>query len=124
MAGAIGNAQGGIYASAGLHAYANSIVSKPTFFAFANGGVPRLGVMGERNGGSPEAIMPLTRTSSGDLGVRAQLSNIKIEVINQTKEDAQVTNTQVRQDPEGYVVSLVMSGYAKNKNGIRDMLRK
>lgn len=124
MAGAIGNAQGGIYASAGLHAYANSIVSKPTFFAFANGGVPRLGVMGERNGGSPEAIMPLARTSNGDLGVRAQLSNIKIEVINQTKEDAQVTNTQVRQDPEGYVVSLVMSGYAKNKNGIRDMLRK
>ena len=124
MAGAIGNAQGGVYASAGLHAYANSIVSKPTFFAFANGGVPRLGVMGERNGGSPEAIMPLTRTSSGDLGVKAQLSNIKIEVINQTKEDAQVTNTQVRQDPEGYVVSLMMSGYAKNKNGIRDMLRK
>nr|DAR94650.1 MAG TPA: Tail tape measure [Caudoviricetes sp.]DAW43175.1 MAG TPA: Tail tape measure [Caudoviricetes sp.] len=124
MAGAIGNAQGGVYASAGLHAYANSIVSKPTFFAFANGGVPRLGVMGERNGGSPEAIMPLTRTSNGDLGVKAQLSNIKIEVINQTKEDAQVTNTQVRQDPEGYVVSLVMSGYAKNKNGIRDMLRK
>jgi len=80
--------------------------------------------MGERNGGSPEAIMPLTRTSNGDLGVKAQLSNIKIEVINQTKEDAQVTNTQVRQDPEGYVVSLVMSGYAKNKNGIRDMLRK
>ena len=68
--------------------------------------------------------MPLTRTSSGDLGVKAQLANIKIEVINQTKEDAQVTNTQVRQDPEGYVISLVMSGYAKNKNGIRDMLRK
>ena len=124
LAGAIPHAQGGVYAGAGLHAYANSIVSKPTFFAFANGGVPRLGVMGERNGGSPEAIMPLTRTSNGDLGVKAQLSNIKIEVINQTKEDAQVTNTQVRQDPEGYVVSLVMSGYAKNKNGIRDMLRK
>lgn len=124
LAGAIPHAQGGVYASAGLHAYANSIVSKPTFFAFANGGVPNLGVMGERNGGSPEAIMPLTRTSNGDLGVKAQLANIKIEVINQTKEDAQVTNTQVRQDPEGYVVSLVMSGYAKNKNGIRDMLRK
>lgn len=124
LAGAIPHAQGGVYASAGLHAYANSIVSKPTFFAFANGGVPNLGVMGERNGGSPEAIMPLARTSNGDLGVKAQLANIKIEVINQTKEDAQVTNTQVRQDPEGYVVSLVMSGYAKNKNGIRDMLRK
>lgn len=124
LAGAIPHAQGGVYASAGLHAYANSIVSKPTLFAFANGGIPNLGVMGEKNGGSPEAIMPLARTSSGDLGVKAQLANIKIEVINQTKEDAQVTNTQVRQDPEGYVVSLVMSGYAKNKNGIRDMLRK
>ena len=113
-----------MYEGAGLHTDADTIVGKTTFYASADGSGHSMGGMGERNGVSPAAIMPLTRTSSGDLGVKAQLSNIKIEVINQTKEDAQVTNTQVRQDPEGYVVSLVMSGYAKNKNGIRDMLRK
>ena len=38
-------------------------------FAFAQGGAMRRGIMGE-NG--PEAIMPLTRTASGALGVRAE----------------------------------------------------
>lgn len=66
-------AQGGVFNSPDLHSYANSIVSKPTFFKFAKGGIPDIGVMGEKNGGSPEAIMPLTRTSNGDLGVKAQV---------------------------------------------------
>lgn len=49
-------------------AFTNSIVNTPTPFQFAKGGVPNLGVMGEAG---DEAIMPLTRTSNGDLGVRA-----------------------------------------------------
>lgn len=44
-------------------AFTNSIVSTPTAFGMAGG---RAGVMGEAG---PEAIMPLTRTSSGKLGV-------------------------------------------------------
>ncbi|MFJ4130875.1 phage tail tape measure protein [Pseudomonas cyclaminis] len=44
-------------------AFTNSIVSKPTAFGMANG---KTGVMGEAG---EEAIMPLTRTSSGKLGV-------------------------------------------------------
>ncbi|MBD9443105.1 phage tail tape measure protein [Pseudomonas sp. PDM04] len=44
-------------------AFTNSIVSKPTAFGMANG---KTGVMGEAG---DEAIMPLTRTSSGRLGV-------------------------------------------------------
>jgi lambda family phage tail tape measure protein len=46
-------------------AFTNSIVSAPTAFGMAGG---RAGVMGEAG---PEAIMPLTRTSSGKLGVLA-----------------------------------------------------
>jgi len=46
-------------------AFTNSIVSAPTAFGMAGG---RAGVMGEAG---PEAIMPLTRTSSGKLGVIA-----------------------------------------------------
>ena len=44
-------------------AFTNSVVSKPTAFGMANG---KTGVMGEAG---EEAIMPLTRTSSGKLGV-------------------------------------------------------
>ena len=57
------NAKGGIYASENLSAYSNSIVSTPTYFAFAKGA----GLMGEAG---PEAIMPLTRAANGSLGVR------------------------------------------------------
>jgi lambda family phage tail tape measure protein len=46
-------------------AFTNNIVSAPTAFGMAGGGA---GVMGEAG---PEAIMPLTRTSSGKLGVIA-----------------------------------------------------
>ncbi|MEE4668269.1 phage tail tape measure protein [Pseudomonas alliivorans] len=46
-------------------AFTNSIVSKPTAFGIAGGGY---GVMGEAG---DEAIMPLTRTAGGQLGVRA-----------------------------------------------------
>ncbi|EEE3094769.1 phage tail tape measure protein, partial [Salmonella enterica subsp. enterica] len=57
------NAKGGAYASASLSVYSNSIVSSPTYFAFAKGA----GLMGEAG---PEAIMPLTRSADGSLGVR------------------------------------------------------
>ena len=55
----------------GLAAYRNKIVSQPTVFPFARGGVPNTGLMGERSGRPHEAIMPLVRTSGGELGVRS-----------------------------------------------------
>ncbi|MBC3336664.1 phage tail tape measure protein [Pseudomonas proteolytica] len=56
---------GGVQMFADGGAFTNSIVSKPTAFGMANG---KTGVMGEAG---EEAIMPLTRTSSGKLGVIA-----------------------------------------------------
>ncbi|ENS4363072.1 phage tail tape measure protein [Escherichia coli] len=64
LGGAVVNAKGGVYTSANLSAYSNSIVDTPTYFAFAKGA----GLMGEAG---PEAIMPLTRAADGSLGVRA-----------------------------------------------------
>jgi lambda family phage tail tape measure protein len=46
-------------------AFTNSVVSKPTAFGMAGGDI---GIMGEAG---EEAIMPLTRTAGGQLGVRA-----------------------------------------------------
>ncbi|WP_087694015.1 phage tail tape measure protein [Pseudomonas sp. PE-S1G-1] len=56
---------GGVQMFADGGAFTNSIVSKPTAFGMANG---KTGVMGEAG---DEAIMPLTRTVNGKLGVSA-----------------------------------------------------
>lgn len=58
------NALGGVYDSPSLSAYSNGVYSTPQLFAFAKGA----GVFGEAG---PEAIMPLTRSADGSLGVRA-----------------------------------------------------
>lgn len=57
----IGSAKGNVFAG-GISGYSNSIVTRPTMFAFAKGA----GLMGEAG---PEAVMPLARTSNGRLGV-------------------------------------------------------
>ena len=62
----IGFAKGAAFQAGGVTAFASGgIVSQPSFFPMSGN---RTGLMGEAG---PEAIMPLTRTSSGDLGVRA-----------------------------------------------------
>lgn len=75
-------------------AFTNSIVSKPTAFGMSGG---QTGVMGEAG---PEAIMPLTRTSGGQLGVRAMGSgggntyNFPVSVSVQTMGDGGAATTQ------------------------------
>jgi lambda family phage tail tape measure protein len=64
----------GVQAFAKGGAFTNSVVSSPTLFKFAKG----TGLMGEAG---PEAIMPLKRDSSGNLGVRAQGSGAKVDVV-------------------------------------------
>lgn len=58
------NAKGGVYDSPSLSSYSGGVYNSPQVFAFAKGA----GVFGEAG---PEAIMPLTRSSDGSLGVRA-----------------------------------------------------
>ena len=58
------NALGDVYDSPSLSAYSGGVYSTPQYFAFAKGA----GVFGEAG---PEAIMPLTRSADGSLGVKA-----------------------------------------------------
>tara|TARA_R100000278_G_scaffold72439_1_gene56903 strand:+ start:2582 stop:5380 length:2799 start_codon:yes stop_codon:yes gene_type:complete len=61
------DALGNVYGKNGIVPFAKGgVVSKPTIFGFANGGV---GLMAEA--GYPEAIMPLKRGRDGKLGVEA-----------------------------------------------------
>lgn len=64
----------GIQAFAKGGTFTNSIVDSPTMFKFAKG----TGLMGEAG---PEAIMPLTRDGSGNLGVRAQGGGGNVDVV-------------------------------------------
>lgn len=87
------SAKGNVFpAGTGLSSYRNSVVSSPTVFPFAKGGVPNVGVMGEKGS---EGIFPLTRTPGGELGVKA-VGNNQQKVIN-TNQYFIVPNASSRQ---------------------------
>jgi tape measure domain-containing protein len=52
------------------------VVTGPTMFGLGSG---RQGIMGEKG---PEAILPLTRTSNGSLGVHAAVAPVNVNIIN------------------------------------------
>lgn len=79
----------GIQKFANGGAFTNSIVSRPTMFAYGGAFGSSAGVMGEAG---PEAVMPLKRDSSGRLGVQGNQSNVSI-VVNNNSSNAQATAT-------------------------------
>ncbi len=85
------NEKGGAYKSPSLSAYSGEVYDKPQIFAFAHGA----GVFGEAG---PEAIMPLARDSSGNLGVRTTGSGttIQVNVTNNTNAQASVKETKTQ----------------------------
>lgn len=64
------NAKGGVYESSGLSKYVNGVYDTPQYFTFQ--GASKFAKGGVFAEAGAEAIMPLTRDSSGRLGVRAQ----------------------------------------------------
>ena len=63
------SARGNAFNANGIVPFAmGGMVTNPTLFRYANGGVPGLGLMGEAG---PEAILPLRRGRDGRLGVSA-----------------------------------------------------
>lgn len=81
------SAQGNVFNAAGITPFASGgVVNSPTLFNY-NGGV---GLMGESGS---EAILPLTRLSNGDLGVKGSGSTT-VNVINRSGGEASVTETQ------------------------------
>lgn len=107
ITGILGLAQGGVFTPSGITPFAKGgVINSPTVFPFANG----IGLMGEAG---PEAIMPLKRTPSGDLGVIAQGtgggSPVNVVVNNYGKDDAMVD-----QQPNGDIVVTVGKAVAQD----------
>ena len=111
------HAQGGIFeehaqaarAFAAGGAFANQVVSRPTPFRYGGG----LGVMGEEG---PEAILPLRRMPSGNLGVETSGSagpRVFVSVINNTGEEARMEETE---DAGGNIQVGVIIGQAVNSH--------
>ncbi|OPY78294.1 MAG: hypothetical protein A4E65_02317 [Syntrophorhabdus sp. PtaU1.Bin153] len=113
-------AKGGVFPSTGLSGYSNSVVTKPTVFAFARG----VGLMGEAGS---EAIMPLTRTPSGDLGVKAVggenggTANIYHVTINAV--DSKSFEDALKRNPNA-VISVVSSALNNNTAGLRNTIKR
>lgn len=98
-------------------AFTNSIVSKPTAFGMAGG---QTGVMGEAG---PEAIVPLARTSSGQLGIRAvggggggsmiQINApISVTVEDRSSEGMQLDQQALQKNIQSQLKSMVDKGIA------------
>lgn len=107
-----GFAKGAAFQAGGVTAFASGgIVNSPTMFPMRGG----VGMMGEAGA---EAIMPLTRTSSGDLGVKAVgagtvvNTSININVSGGTREQnedaGKRVSAAVRQAIDDTVVSVIM----------------
>jgi phage-related minor tail protein len=105
-------AKGAAFQAGGVTAFASGgVVGSPTMFPMRGG----MGLMGEAGA---EAIMPLTRTSSGDLGVKAVgagtvvNTSININVTGGTKEQNEDAGKRisaaVRQAIDDTVVSVIM----------------
>lgn len=106
FSGLFPNAKGGVYSSPSLSAYSGGVYDSPRVFAFARGA----GVFGEAG---PEAIMPLSRDSSGKLGVKAQgAGGVTVNVINNAT-GTQATQ-QTRQGAGGQTIVDVVIEQVKN----------
>ncbi|WP_338568702.1 phage tail tape measure protein [Pseudomonas canadensis] len=117
---ALGGAwSGGVQMFADGGAFTNSIVSKPTAFGMANG---KTGVMGEAG---EEAIMPLTRTAGGKLGVMAigggQGSSTEVVI----QQNFSVPEGQSSGAPDDAQSQAVAQAYAKAaKQGAQEQIAR
>lgn len=119
--GGLFNAHGNAFVNGQVQAFANGgVVSSPTFFGHSGG----MGVAGEAGS---EAIMPLVRHGA-DLGVKSTPSSVVLNITNNSGNEisaeqvSEMTRTNQRGEQEK-VINIVMDGVARNKNGIRDMLK-
>ena len=99
-------AKGGAFERGRVHAFARgTIIDRPTIFPMATGA----GLMGEDG---PEGVLPLTRTSSGDLGVKTVGAtgggdvSIQVNVINNGEPVEQAEPAQVRFDGQKYIAEV------------------
>jgi hypothetical protein len=92
----------------------------PRVFRFAQG----IGMLGEAG---PEGVLPLKRTSSGDLGVQVAGGaggggNVKVEIINPPGQQLKATDTKVRFNGQEMVVSVWLDAFNRNAYGLRSAM--
>lgn len=91
-------AKGDAFIGGSVTAFASGgVVTSPTFFPMASG----TGLMGEAG---PEAVMPLTRDSSGRLAVRntgGSGGNVQVNVVNNAGVDGYQASTSQSKDASG-----------------------
>jgi phage-related minor tail protein len=119
---------GGVAQFARGGSFANTVVNGVTPFRFASGGAMRNGVMGEAG---PEAIVPLTRTAQGDLGVRSVGggAQVNVEVIDQRGANAAPIDVETQMGAFGPIVRIIardeaqkaVAGYSKGGGLTADM---
>lgn len=102
------SAKGNVFSGGNLIPFAQGgVVSRPTLFPMSG---RNTGVMGEAG---PEGILPLARTSGGDLGVRLAGGGVTINLIDQRRSGE--VDVQEREGPGGSRVLEIM---------IRDEMKK
>ena len=105
------SANGNVFDSGGVKAFANggvftnSIISKPTAFAYGGAFGAQAGLMGEAG---PEAVVPLKRSSTGKLGVGATPSNVVINISNEAGGDGYQATANVRKNESGMDIDILV----------------
>lgn len=110
----LGNANGNAFATNNIVPYAmGGLVTKPTLFRYANGGVPGTGLMGEAG---PEAIMPLRRLPNGRLGVESSSSASPTIIVNVDAKGSSVEGDEGQSKAlAGVISAAVQSELVKQK---------
>jgi len=106
----MGNADGNAFQGGNVLAFANGgIINRPTLFPMAQG----MGLMGEAG---PEAVMPLTRTAGGKLGVEASGggNHVNINIINNNGSDV---STQQSETSQGLQLDVMIDQAVAKKLG-------
>jgi hypothetical protein len=92
------------------------VVTQPTVFPMARGA----GLMGEAG---PEAVMPLTRTPSGELGVKAEGAGVSVNIINNTGAEVSERRRSTSQGVEiDVVIGQAISEHIERGTADRAML--
>jgi lambda family phage tail tape measure protein len=100
------NANGNAFSAGRVTPFARGgVVSSPTLFPMRNG----TGLMGEAG---PEAIMPLTRTADGKLGVRAAGAGGAQQVIMRVELDNEVLKARIEEEA-GLVAVQVVNHFSR-----------
>lgn len=93
--------------------FTNGVYNSPTMFTFAKGG--QFGLMGEAG---PEAVMPLSRSPDGSLGVRlngggnSSSNPVVVNVINNANANAR---TEERQTSQGIEIDVIIDQIVSQK---------